>query len=189
MWLHEAELPLVRHRLYKISPFPISTSSNSLFSFRLSISFRFTSDPLSIKMELTDAIAIVFGILGGVFGLIVILIGYRTLRLSIISRGRSSESFAAFEWSPRRHERYCMLPLGPRLYLNSIDTREERLKRFLQPLEWLGTSIRNPSTLKRALQFKRLLRPKVALKHRRLEWVCASILDQILKKEKSDRDV
>jgi hypothetical protein len=140
-------------------------------------------------MELTDAIAIVFGILSGVIGLIAILIGYRTLRLSIISRGRSSESFAAFEYSTGRDVRYGHRPLIATLSLNSIDIREERLKRFLQPLEWLGTSTRNISTLKRALQFKRLLRPKVALKHRRLEWVCASILDQTFKKEKSDRDV
>ena len=42
---------------------------------------------------------------------------------------------------------------------------------------------------KKALILKRLLRPKVPLGHRRLEWVCVSTLNQILKREKSDRDV
>jgi hypothetical protein len=42
---------------------------------------------------------------------------------------------------------------------------------------------------KKALILKRLLRPKVPLGHRRLEWVCVSTLDQILQKETSDRVV
>jgi hypothetical protein len=93
--------------------------------------------------------------------------------LTYLRRGRSSEP--NITTSNGRHN----LP-PPVDDLTVI--REELFDTFLQCLGWIGTTIRSLSALnKTALHFKRLLRPKVPLGHRRLEWICVSTLDQILK--------
>jgi hypothetical protein len=123
-------------------------------------------------------IGIGFGVIIGFIGLVGI-IGYRILRST--GRERPSEPN-----STRRNGHYQIPPPVDDLTV----IREELFETFLQCLQWIWTTIRSLGTLnKKAVYFKRLLRPKVPLGHRRLEWLCVSTLDQIFKKEKSDRDV
>jgi hypothetical protein len=131
----------------------------------------------SRSISTSNAVGLGIGFIIGLVG--IIGIGYLILRSS--SRERPSEP------NPTRRNGHYHIP-PPVDDLTVI--REELFETFLQCLQWIRTTIRSLSTLNRkASHFKRLLRPKVPLGHRRLEWLCVSTLDQIFKKEKSDRVV